>query len=141
MRQIAMALLALVLMLAPTTPTRAQEAPEAAWQAVITAQIKAFRDKDAEKAFDYAAESFHVRFADAESFFLAIVGAGYAPIMESESHTFGSFERVGEAGVAQVVDFLGTDQQLYSALYQLTEEKAGWRVIGVALVKRPGLVT
>ena len=66
------------------------------WQSVITSQIEAFRAKDAPGAFQYAGAGFQVAFPTAEAFFGAIVGAGYAPIMESRSHTFGKFEKMGD---------------------------------------------
>lgn len=109
------------------------------WQAVITGQIEAFRAKDAPGAFQYAAEAFHAGFPSAEAFFVAIVGSGYAPIMESRSHSFGVFKMVGDRAVLQEVKLVGNDQSLYEALYQLTEESAGWRVSGVQLLKQPGI--
>lgn len=109
------------------------------WQAVITGQIEAFRAKDAPGAFQYAAAAFHAGFPSAEAFFVAIVGSGYGPIMESRSHSFGPFEKMGETMVLQEVKFVGNDQSLYEAYYQLTEETEGWRVSGVQLLKQPGL--
>ncbi len=109
------------------------------WQAVITGQIEAFRAKDAPGAFQYAAKAFHAGFPTAEAFFIAIIGSGYAPIMDSRSHSFGAFEMTGETVVLQEVKFVGNDQSLYEAYYQLTEESEGWRVSGVQLVKQAGL--
>ena len=34
---------------------------------------------------------------------------------------------------------VGNDQSLYEAFYQLAEEKDGWRVQGVQLVKQAGM--
>jgi hypothetical protein len=133
-----------LLALAPMMPASAQEAtPQAVvsepWQEVITLQIEAFRTKDAPGAFTYAAEAFHAGFPSAEAFFVAIVGSGYAPIMESRSHSFGAFQKVSDTVVVQQVKFVGEDQGLYEAIYQLTAETAGWRVSGVQLVKQPGI--
>lgn len=132
------ALVATLILVAGLSPALAQEA-EAPWQATVTGQIEAFRAHDAPSAFGYASAPFHERFGSAEAFFLAIVSMGYAPIMESRSHSFGTFEKAPDGSVAQAVELIGNDQGLYGAVYQLIEEPAGWRVTGVQLVKRPGL--
>ena len=66
------------------------------WQAAITGQVEAFRTRNATAAFGYAAAAFHTAFPSAEAFFSAIIGSGYAPIMESRSHSFGRFEKQGD---------------------------------------------
>lgn len=136
-------LLAVIVALAPATVSTlaAQEetATETPWQAVISSQIQAFRDHDAPAAFSYAGAVFHVTFRDAQVFFDAIIRSGYAPIMESTSHSFGTFRMLGERGVIQEVRLIGKDQERYGAIYQLTEEDAGWRVQGVQLFRQPGV--
>lgn len=109
------------------------------WQSVITSQIEAFRAKDAPGAFQYAGAGFQVAFPSAEAFFSAIVGSGYAPIMESRSHSFGKFQKMGDKAVVQEVKLVGNDLSLYEAFYQLAEEANGWRVQGVQLLKQPGI--
>lgn len=128
---------------APVSPLiagdRAGPAQTAApWQDVITGQIEAFRSRDADIAFGYAGASFQNSFPSAGAFFRTIVSSGYAPIMESRSHTFGDFT-VDAAGVLQMVRLVGPSQELYIALYQLAVEKDGWRVQGVQLTRRPGV--
>ncbi|HEV2514610.1 MAG TPA: DUF4864 domain-containing protein [Devosia sp.] len=123
---------------------RAQDQPAEAvapepWQSVIDSQIEAFRTKDAPAAFSYAGAGFQVSFPSAEAFFNAIVTAGYAPIMESRSHSFGRFQKLGDKAVAQEVKFVGNDQSLYEAIYMLAEEANGWRVQGVQLAKQAGM--
>src|SRR5690348_13478338 len=58
------------------------------WQSVIHQQVQAFRDHDAATALSFAAAPFHQQFSDPEAFLLAILNAGYAPIMESRSESF-----------------------------------------------------
>jgi hypothetical protein len=124
----------------PVQPEVPAEVSVVPWQDVITSQIQAFRDHDAPAAFSYAGAGFQTSFPSAEAFFAAIVTSGYAPIMESTTHSFGRYELLGEEqGVVQEVRFIGKDQDYYDAVYQLTEEAAGWRVQGVQLVKRPGI--
>ncbi len=126
------------------SPAQAQEQGAEAvaiepWQEVITSQIEAFRMKDAAAAFSYAGAGFQVTFPSAEAFFNAIVTAGYAPIMDSRSHSFGRFQKLGDKAVAQEVKFVGNDQSLYGAIYMLAEEANGWRVQGVQLAKQAGV--
>lgn len=125
-------------------PVGAQDEPaptptETPWQDVITSQIQAFRDKDAPGAFMYAGAGFQTSFPSAEAFFNAIVTSGYAPIMESTAHSFGAFKLLGPSGVVQEVKLVGKNQERYGAVYQLTEEEAGWRVQGVQLFKEQGI--
>ncbi|MGV3490268.1 MAG: DUF4864 domain-containing protein [Devosia sp.] len=129
--------LAVVVMIAGATAVQAQDA--APWQATITGQIEAFRAADADAAFGFASAPFHQAFPTAGAFFLAIVGSGYGPIMESRSHSFGEFQVQADDTVLQEVKLIGTDQGLYAAIYQLGEEPEGWRVMGVQLVKQPGM--
>jgi hypothetical protein len=133
------ALLAGLLLLAVTPVLGQDAAPEAAWQKVISSQIEAFRQGDAPEAFAYAGAGFQSSFPNAMAFFEAIIGSGYAPIMTSKTHSFGAFERLGETAVVQVVKFVGPNQELYEAIYQLSQEPEGWRVQGVQLNSPNGL--
>lgn len=134
-------ILATVLLWVMVAPLAADDAAPGTppWQEVITSQIEAFRNHDAPSAFSYAGAGFQTSYPSAEAFFAAIVTSGYAPIMESSSHSFGAYDLVGAGGVVQVVRLVGKDQEIYEARYQLTEEDRGWRVQGVQLVRRPGI--
>lgn len=126
--------------LAAAEPALAQaESAETPWQEVISSQIQAFRDRDATTAFSYAGAGFQVSFPSAELFFDAIISSGYAPIMDSVSHSFGPYRLVGDDVVVQEVHLIGSGQERYSAIYQLAEEEKGWRVQGVQLLKQPGI--
>ena len=122
-------------------PVHAEQAPASPtpWQEVISSQIQAFRDHDAPRAFSYAGLGFQATFPDAETFFATIIQSGYAPIMESRYHSFGEHKMIGSMGVVQQVKFVGNDQMLYDAVFQLTEESGGWRVQGVQLLPPKGL--
>jgi hypothetical protein len=144
LRAVLRPVIAIVLMVLALSPAVAQDetAPvevETPWQETITGQIQAFRDQDAPVAFSYAGASFQAAFPSAEAFFTAIVTSGYAPIMQSVSHSFGGYRLIGPVGVVQEVRFVGEDQELYGAIYQLTEEDAGWRVQGVQLFRQAGV--
>ena len=115
------------------------DASAAEWQQVISSQIQAFRDHDAAAAFSFAAASFQQRYTDPKAFFAAILGAGYAPIMNSRSESFGAYQMVADGVVLQDVKLVAQDQTLYDAVYQLTKEANGWRVSGVQLGQTPGI--
>ena len=134
-------LLVALLLLVPALPVFAEEqlpSPDQ-WQAVISCQIEAFRAPDAPAAFGLAGAGFQTSFPNAEVFFSTIVSSGYAPIMESASHSFGRFQLLSPVAVIQQVDLVGRSQERYTAIYQMTEEAVGWRVQGVQLVKAAGM--
>lgn len=131
---------ALMLLLPLLQPALAQS-DAAPWQASITGQVEAFRAGDGKAALAFAGQGFRTQFeGEPEAFYAAITAAGYGAIAESRSHSFGEFNRVSDTAVLQVVNFVGRDQSLYEALYQLADEPGeGWRVQGVALRKEAGL--
>ena len=133
-------IVALVLMImALVTPAMAQD-DATPWQATVTAQIEAFRASDGGAALDMAGKAFKTQFQDPDLFVAAIAASGYGPIVTSRSHSFGTFDKVSESQVLQVVRFVGPDQTLYEAVYQLSDEPdVGWRVQGVALRKEAGI--
>lgn len=125
-------------LLALLAPALAQEAP---WQATVTGQIEALRAGDGAAALSFAGAGFRTQFeGEPEAFLLAIVATGYAPIVQSRSHSFGTFSQVSDTVVVQVVKLVGENQGLYEAIYQLTDEPGeGWRVQGVALRREAGV--
>ena len=129
-----------MMVLALVSPSLAQT-DDAPWQTAVTGQIEAFRAGDGEAALSFAGAGFQTQFGEKpEAFIAAIAAAGYAPIVESRSHSFGTFDRVSETSVLQVVKFVGPNQSLYEAVYQMADEPdVGWRVQGVALRKQEGI--
>lgn len=121
------------------SPAAAQD--DAPWQATVTGQIEAFRAQDGAAALQFAGEAFRVQFeGQPEAFYAAIIASGYEPIVRSRSHSFGEFKTMSAARVLQVVDFVGPDQGLYQALYELGDEPGeGWRVLGVVLRREAGV--
>ena len=130
----------MMLLVALVSPVLAQE-NDSAWKASVTGQIEALRDGDGAAALEFAAAGFRTQFAEQpEAFYAAILASGYAAIAASRSHSFGNFEEVSETTVLQVVSFVGPDQELYEAVYQLANEPdEGWRVQSVVLRKQAGI--
>lgn len=133
--------LALVLMIFTlSVPAAAQDATtEVPWQDSITGQLEAFRTNDAAGALSFAGATFKAAYQDAAMFYAGILAAGYEPLVNSRSHSFGTFQQVSETSVMQVVNLVGPDQKLYRALYQMTAEPEGWRVAGVAMTIESGI--
>jgi hypothetical protein len=123
---------------AGTSPADVVPDPSA-WQNVITGQIEAFRHGDAPTAFGFAAAPFQTAFPDAVTFMESIAASGYTPIFTSVSHSFGKFTKLDDQTVMQIVNLVGAKQELFDAVYQLTKEPGGWRVVGVQLMKSNGI--
>lgn len=135
--RLAMALAFLAFLVA--APVVAQKADQP-WQAVVTGQIEAFRAGDGAAALELAGAGFKARYSDPTRFYDDLLRSGYRPIVESRSHSFGEATEVSDTAVLQVVRFVGPDQGLYEALYQLANEPGvGWRVQGVMLRKEAGV--
>lgn len=138
MRFIAVVVLT-VLSFVPNLASGAEKQADAPWQAVISNQIEAFRVQDGARALAVASAGFKEQFRDPQLFYETILAAGYGPIVESRSHTFGEFQRVGADAAIQVVLIVGPDQDLYEAIYEMRNEAGGWRVFGVALWREDGV--
>lgn len=129
----------LVLSVLAINPLMAQET-ETPWREAVDEQIAAFRSGDAELALEFAGAAFKMTYKDPERFLADVEKAGYAPIVSSRTHSFGSFREIGETDVIQVVNLVGPDQSLYEAAYQLRNEPdEGWRVQGVVMRKTEGM--
>lgn len=122
-------------------PARAQDeaADAAVWQGVISGQIEAFRAGDEAMALSFAVARIRASFPDPREFVQWIRQGGYDPIVQSRSHSFGPYKLLSAGEVVQDVKFVGDDQLLYEAYYQLRIEDDVWRVNGVQLMKTPGV--
>lgn len=128
----------LVLGILALSPAWAQEA-EMPWRDAVDGQIEAFRSGDAEAALEFAGAAFKATYDDAERFLADVNRAGYAPIVASRSHSYGSFREVDDQ-VIQIVNLVGPDRSLYEAIYRLEDEPGeGWRVQAVVMRKAQGM--
>jgi hypothetical protein len=132
--------MAFAMMMALLLPVTAQDEPTP-WQDVVSDQIQALRDGDAVLALSFAGQGFRTQYeGQADKFYEAIMSLGYTPIAASRSHSFGKFDKISDMLVVQVVNFIGNDQGLYEAVYQLGDEgESGWHVLGVVLKKSAGV--
>ena len=117
----------------PNMPLTADD--EQAVQAVVGAQLKAFRDGDLAMAFSFADQSIQAMIGGPRQFG-AMVARGYAPIYANESHRFLQIEVQG-IRAAQVVLVRGRDGTVALAQYQLSKATGQWRISGVAMQLMP----
>ncbi|WP_337869621.1 DUF4864 domain-containing protein [Meiothermus sp.] len=117
---------------------RLQDVPpqdRAAIQAVISAQIEAFRKDDAVRAFSFAAPGIRQVFQTPERF-IEMVKAGYAQIYRPLKLEFGPASRsLGTLQqVRQVVNLVGLDGKKAVAYYLMERQPDGsWKIAGVQL--------
>jgi hypothetical protein len=109
-------------------------ADQTAIQAVINAQLGAFRHDDADGAFSYASPHIREIFQDPTNF-LSMVKQGYPTVYRAQSASFGAIDTSGPEPV-QKVELVGPDGQGALALYTMEREPDGsWRIDGCVLVK------
>ena len=130
------ATLALLLMLASPLRAEVPAQARAAIEAVITAQIEAFRRDDGEAAYAFAADGVKALFPSVESF-MRMVRSGYAPVYQPRDVRFA--ETVVENGeVVQRVLLVGPDGRAHLALYTMELQPDGsWKIAAVVLVTLP----
>lgn len=110
--------------------------PAADAQSVISRQIEAFLNDDADTAYGFASPSIRGLFPDKERFF-AMVRKSYQPVYRPGNYAFGRSRIVGEgSAVFQEVLIQGKDGQDWSAVYELLRQPDGtYRINGVQMFK------
>ena len=123
----------LCLAAALAVPARAQDTDDApAIHRVITAQIDAFAQGDADAAFAFAAPSIRAKFGTAARF-LAVVRQAYPTLVHPRSVTFTGLQR-GDASLVQKVEVVGPDGHGVLASYDMEHEPDGrWLIAGCTL--------
>ena len=139
MRRI-MCLIALFLCL--TVPLRAESLSaedEAAFRAVISDQIAAFRADDGARAYSHAAPVIRQIFPDPERF-MGMVRQGYQPVYRPQSFSFGKVALSASGRPTQRVTIVGPDGLSYEAIYTMERQPDGtWQISGCAIVRAPGI--
>lgn len=101
---------------------------------IVEAQLAAFADDDADKAFSFATPSIRTRFGDAQRF-LGAVREHYAPVYRPASTAFRNPGEI-EDKVFQPVELTDADGEAWLALYEMQRQKDGeWRINGCTLLK------
>ncbi|MEP1208010.1 MAG: DUF4864 domain-containing protein [Rhizobiaceae bacterium] len=112
----------------PTLPAELQTLAHS----VIDGQISAFRARDHETAFGFAAPSIRQMFGTTDRF-IGMVKNGYGAIYGARSWSFGRGEARGDALVQEVL-IKGPQGRDWVALYTLRKQPDGsWRIAGVQM--------
>ncbi|NKB52450.1 MAG: DUF4864 domain-containing protein [Rhizobiaceae bacterium] len=127
----------LIVMLA-TGLSRAQTGPslpselQTVVQSIIGGQINAFKTRDHEAAFGYAAPSIQQMFGSTDQF-IGMVKNGYGAIYGARNWSFGRGEAKGDALIQEVM-IIGPQGLDWVALYTLRKQADGtWRIAGVQM--------
>lgn len=132
--------LALLLMLAgmvgvnaPAADGSIDAADAAAMRAVIEAQLAAFEQNDAERAFAFASPNIRHSF-ETPSGFLNMVQQGYPVVYRPQTVRFLPPRLVDDQPI-QVVEMSDRDGMVWMAIYRLQKQPDGtWLIDGCALV-------
>ncbi|GGD88829.1 DUF4864 domain-containing protein [Aureimonas endophytica] len=92
-------------------------------QAVISAQLNAFKAGDGAAAYSYAAPGIKAMFPSPDSF-MAMVRGGYAVVADARNVTFGPLQAEG-GGFRQDVNMTDAKGQSYIASYTLSRQPDG----------------
>ena len=126
------AALSALLMLAVAGSARADE-PIDGCRKIISAQIEAFLNDDAETAYSFASPAIQTKFQDKDTFF-AMVKKSYSPVYRPGNYAFGRAKSAGDYVVQEVI-ISGTDGKDWTAVYSLQkQEDASYRINGVQIV-------
>lgn len=132
------ALLLMVCALSIHPPLRAAEpGNRAATQAIIEAQLAAFRQDEGAKAFSFASPDIQRAFESPENF-MQMVKSNYRVVYRNAQVKFLTFQ--GDESFAQhVVQMVDENNALWSVLYTLEKIKDGsWRISSCQTSKAQG---
>ena len=123
-------------------PAAAQERPapedRTAVRSVISDQIAAFLEDDAERAYSFAAPSIRRMFPSPEVF-MRMVRTGYEPVYRAENPLFTRSLLLESDRILQEVVLTGPDGRLWTATYTLERQADGaWRITGCTLKEASG---
>jgi hypothetical protein len=110
---------------------------------VVEAQLQAFAEDDAERAFSYASTGIRAQFGDATSF-MAMVRGGYPMVVRPTAVSFCLPQAEPGAAPApatarQNVQLRDREGRLWMATYMLERQAdAGWRISGCVVVADRG---
>lgn len=131
-------LAALVFAVTIDGPAHADDAVVKEVQAVISAQIDAFKHDDGAKAYSFASRDVQMMFPSIEMF-MSMVKTGYAPVYHPQQFQFGPFQASGDI-LKQTVELTAADGTAWTAEYSLSKQVDGTlKISGCRLAKKPGI--
>jgi hypothetical protein len=121
-----------------TTPVPDRDAQ--AIRAVIEAQLAAFSQDDAERAFSFASDSIQTMFGTPENF-MTMVKTSYAVVYRPASVLFLELERLAEE-THQAVHMSDGGGQMWLAIYRMQRQPDNsWRISGCVIRLMEGAST
>lgn len=118
--------------LASAGALRAEE-PIDGCRRIISAQIEAFLNDDAETAYSFASPAIQTKFQNKDLFF-EMVKKSYSPVYRPGNYAFGRAKAAGDY-VLQEVIISGTDGKDWTAIYSLQkQDDASYRINGVQIL-------
>lgn len=113
------------------------EADQAATRAVIQAQLDAFAQHDAEKAYSYASDDIKAMFQNAVTF-VTMVERNYPVVYHQASVQFLAFSLQGDIA-RHTLQMTDQDQTLWNVYYVLTRNDKGlWKISSCQIEKVQG---
>ena len=103
---------------------------------VISSQLMAFKEKNVEKAYSFAAPNIKRQFFNAKNFGL-MVKNGYPVIWSPKNYQFVKFSSNGTRSIQRVL-FRSSTDALVTYDYLLEKFKNEWRIAGVIQVSTEG---
>ncbi len=103
---------------------------------VISSQLMAFKEKNVEKAYSFAAPNIKRQFFNAKNFGL-MVKNGYPVIWSPKNYQFVKFSSNGTRSIQRVL-FRSSTDALVTYDYLLEKFKNDWRIAGVMQVSTEG---
>ena len=103
---------------------------------VISSQLMAFKEKNVEKAYSFAAPNIKRQFFNAKNFGL-MVKNGYPVIWSPKNYQFVKFSSNGTRSIQRVL-FRSSTDALVTYDYLLEKFKNDWRIAGVIQVSTEG---
>jgi hypothetical protein len=130
-----------LLALAPSLawPQSISAADARAVREVIEAQLDAFKQDDAARAFSYAAAGIRETFGTPENF-MAMVRGEYAVVYRPRSVSFDP-PMIAGGELFQPVRMTDPDGRGWLAVYPMLKEDGAWRINGCRLARLPGRET
>jgi Domain of unknown function (DUF4864) len=106
-------------------------------RAVVQAQLKAFADDNAARAFGFAAPALQTQFGSAENF-MAMVRSSY-PVVYAPANVAFLKPETQDGDVIQRVQMNDQQGKAWLAVYSLQKQKDGaWRISGCVIVESRG---
>lgn len=127
-------LFATLVLVAP--PLAHAEDPALEAQAVISEQIRALMQDDADKAYSYASPNIRMMYPDKNTF-LTMVQQNYQAVYHAGNYAFGRSKLVGGGElVFQEVMITGPDGKDWTAIYEMRlMDDGSYKVNGVKMMK------